>query len=54
MEIMELLSLLIFAKMSASPLATGLYRFEWKRAWVEGTPPPRVLFVEDESRVEVG
>ena len=46
---MELLSLLVVAKLSAMPLATGLYRFEWKRAWVDAAPVERVLYVDEKD-----
>ncbi len=42
---MELLSLLVAVKMSGMPIATGLYRFEWKRAWVDAAVPPKTLVV---------
>ncbi len=35
---MEILSLLVAVKMSQMPIATGLYRFEWRRAWVANDP----------------
>ena len=43
---MELLSLLVAVKMSSSPIANGVYRFEWKRAWVFNRPA-KVEVVDD-------
>ena len=45
--VMEILTFIIAAKMSSAPLATGLYKLKWSRAWVEGTPAPRVLVIDD-------
>ena len=51
---MEILSLIIAAKMSSMPLATGLYRFEWRRAWVDAAPAPKVLRVGNEDETGLG
>ena len=50
---MELLSIIVAAKMTGMPLATGLYRFEWRRAWVDAQPAPRVLVI-DKDRERIG
>lgn len=46
---MDFLTLIVAAKLSTMPLATGLYRFEWKRAWVDNGPAERAQVVEPKA-----